>query len=1794
MGKKHWLLRRVGAVMMTTGLLSSGIWGGAGSGLSAPVVWAQEETTAPAADTARPKQLPGKPGEPGSAIKSLTVTADPDNKDKVVLNVDFAFPDDAKPGDYVDIDISRKIEGGLSLSGGIFPLGDDNRLIDPEIGKAIAVIKNSPHGYRVALLPEADGLVNRTAKFKRTTQIPQAQCGRDPASVKYTATTIDSQGNKHVWDLHTTVERDAGECETNTNPDPRGTVVGMPIPVMKCSAYMSSLKYSTGDSVYNQGAGVYGTANGDVYVTPPIGDAGAANETFQDIYVRVRVDEAQTPMKMWKIREGLGNLKLELNGESARDGVASSHPGFANANGGWKPGDIATKYPEGTPVPPQAYVYPPDFDVAGVKAKAQPGTNGLSESFDWNSKTITQEDATALGKLFAEAFKAWQEAHKPEVIGSNTDPANGTVYVDYKIPGLYKPVIMQNAWGEEVTSLETKITLSKRFLDENGNVREDAAKSWLEDSKLYRIGNLGSGVFAPYSGAAKYNTIVTYSTDPESFKSGQGHTGTGAHYGSCGEGKATPFAAQEGIAAGDPLPSKPDVTPTSSVTPSTSSSAPSTTSSSAAPSTTSSSVTPSSTTSSTPSTTSSSSVEPTPSTSSSVVPTSSSSVPVVPVEPVKIPGVRVVKLINGDDANREPGVAVKPGESLNISFEVSNTGETPLKDVTVSDDQIKNAQDIVCENKPDVLAPGESFTCTATLPAPSSGVTHKDTATVTGVPVDEEGHPVGDTPVTDDDSAFAWLDEPAKVAKIPSIKVIKKIDGDDANVAPGVRVAPGADMKVSFEVTNDGSAALENINLTDNVIPAKDITCANKPETLNPGESFTCSATLKAPVSGDHVNIATVEGTPVYGDGEFGPTSPVLDVDPARAWVDEPVKVAKVPSVKVIKSINGDDANAYPGVGVAPGSDMSISFEVTNDGDVALENINLTDNVIPADHITCANKPESLKPGQSFTCSATLKAPVSGKHVNIAAVEGTPVYGEGESGPTSPVSDVDPARAWVDEPASVVKTPAISVIKKINGDDANVYPGVKVGPGSDMDIVFEVTNTGSATLEKIDLTDNVIPAKDITCENKPESLKPGQSFTCSATLKAPATGEHVNIATAQATPVYGEGESGPTSPVSDDDPARAWVDEPQKEVKKPSITVVKKINDEDANTKPGVKVQPGEDMDIVFEVTNTGSATLDNITLSDNVIPADQITCADKPETLKPGESFTCHATLAAPASGDHVNIATVEGTPVYGEGETGPDSPVRDSDEANAWVDEPQKEVKKPSITVVKKINDDDANSKPGVKVQPGEDMNIVFEVTNTGTATLGDITVSDNVIPADQITCENKPETLNPGQSFTCHATLKAPSTGDHVNIATVEGTPVYADGETGSDGPVKDVDEANAWVDVPDAPVMNPSITVVKKINDEDANAKPGVKVQPGEDMSIVFEVSNDGDVALEDVALSDNVVDAKDIMCEDKPDTLNPGESFTCSATLKAPLSGDHVNIATVEGTPVYGEGESGPTDPVMDSDVARAWVDEPEKVVKVPSITVVKKINGDDANSKPGVKVQPGEDMNIVFEVTNTGSAVLEDIDLADNVIPSDQITCEDKPESLKPGESFTCHATLKAPSSGDHVNIATAQATPVYGDGETGSDQPVLDVDVARAVVVEPDQPEQPEQPEEGKPSKPAKPAKPSKPEADKPAGSCGESVGVKPACGTPSEPESSKPGSEPGQSGGVIAGEVVKHCQKPTNPGDSPAQSGTNPAESGDPVKAQTGGSTKATAKAGAKTNTGGKTQKSGARVTTGGHLAA
>lgn len=115
----------------------------------------------------------------------------------------------------------------------------------------------------------------------------------------------------------------------------------------------------------------------------------------------------------------------------------------------------------------------------------------------------------------------------------------------------------------------------------------------------------------------------------------------------------------------------------------------------------------------------------------------------------------------------------------------------------------------------------------------------------------------------------------------------------------------------------------------------------------------------------------------------------------------------------------------------------------------------------------------------------------------------------------------------------------------------------------------------------------------------------------------------------------------------------------------------------------------------------------------------------------------------------------------------------------------------------------------------------------------------------------------------------------------------------------------------------------------------------------------------------------------------------------------------------------------------------------------PGIQVVKRINGDDANSAPGVSVAPGSSMKITFDVTNTGNVPLSDVIVADDVIGAADI---DAPAtwdgSLAVGETVTFTATLRAPAAGGklHTNIAT-----VTGESPTGAD--VTDDDKANATT---------------------------------------------------------------------------------------------------------------------------------------------
>src|SRR5262249_22687176 len=119
-------------------------------------------------------------------------------------------------------------------------------------------------------------------------------------------------------------------------------------------------------------------------------------------------------------------------------------------------------------------------------------------------------------------------------------------------------------------------------------------------------------------------------------------------------------------------------------------------------------------------------------------------------------------------------------------------------------------------------------------------------------------------------------------------------------------------------------------------------------------------------------------------NGGFSGTVP----DDAIATCDLINRLVPTPGVSLVKSTNGADANAAPGPSIPVGSPVTWSYLVTNTGNVPLNSIAVSDDILGA--ITCPGT--SLAPGETMTCTATGVA-VAGQYENNGTVTAAPTSG---------------------------------------------------------------------------------------------------------------------------------------------------------------------------------------------------------------------------------------------------------------------------------------------------------------------------------------------------------------------------------------------------------------------------------------------------------------------------------------------------------------------------------------------------------------------------------------------------------------------------------------------------------------------------------------------------------------------------------------------------------------------------------------------------------------------------------
>ncbi|MBT8197970.1 MAG: hypothetical protein KJO84_05655, partial [Acidimicrobiia bacterium] len=857
----------------------------------------------------------------------------------------------------------------------------------------------------------------------------------------------------------------------------------------------------------------------------------------------------------------------------------------------------------------------------------------------------------------------------------------------------------------------------------------------------------------------------------------------------------------------------------------------------------------------------------------------------------------IEKSTNGEDADFGPGPFLAVGDAVEWIYVVTNNSSVDLVDVTVVDDEIGE----VCVI--DFLAAnGGTDTCSAQGTAILGQ--YDNIGLVEGIPVDPAGNRLTNIPVTDADPSHY-------VGYVTGIEIIKKVEGDDANAPTGPSLLVGTQALFTFDVTNTGSVELTDVAVTDDVYG--DICVIGD---LAAGETAQCEL-LVTVEQGQHTNVATAEGQPV--DTAGNPLGGLVeDDDPANYF-------GAAPSIDIEKATNGLDSDDAPGAFILEGSPVTWTYVITNDGNVDLDNIVVTDNqgLVPV-IVDQGDGDDILAIGEVWVYEAGGTAAV-GEYANLGSVLGRDLDGV-------LVGDNDPSHY-------TGYSAAIRLVKLVEGEDANTPTGpyVEIAPPpadfpTQVTFSFEVFNDGSSDLVDVVVNDDILG--DGICSF--DLIPVDESRTCEVSADAVA-GQHTNVATASGQPVDPAGNP-LGGPLSDDDPANyfGWFS---------GIDLEKLTNGLDSDNAPGELIVAGSTVTWTYEVTNTGNVDLANVLVQDDV---EGIICVI--DLLAAGASDECSASGTA-QPGQYANVADVAGTPVNNGDVLG--APETDVDPSHYFGTDP-------SIDISKNAEGEDSQT-----IEVGSSVTFTITVENTGNVPLTDVNVGDDEVPACEATYTDNGGVLEVGAIWVYDCTVDDVQTG-FVNIAVVNGT-----GPAGKT--VTDEDPSTVIVEAP-------GIDIIKGTRAGSAAGIPpgavisgppldpgtdGSFIAAGSDLTWVYVVTNTGDTDLVNVVVSD---DLEGLVCEIS--LLQVGTTVHCLLPGIAGLN-EYDNVGTVDGATAAGFA-------VTDSDPSSYFGAD-------PSIDLEKYTNGVDSDTAPGEYIPANEPVFWLYEVINTGNTDLVDVTIVDDI-----------------------------------------------------------------------------------------------------------------------------------------------------------------------------------------------------------------
>ena len=304
----------------------------------------------------------------------------------------------------------------------------------------------------------------------------------------------------------------------------------------------------------------------------------------------------------------------------------------------------------------------------------------------------------------------------------------------------------------------------------------------------------------------------------------------------------------------------------------------------------------------------------------------------------------IEKLTNGVDADSPTGPLIAVGGTATFDYSVINTGNLPLANVVVTDDNGTpgtgddfNPTFVGGDtNANNLLDVGETWTYTANRIVTAGQYTN--VGSVTG---DDSTGMMGTTVVDSDPSNHFGV--------LTGIDIEKSTQGVDADTPTGPLLPVGVTTYFLYYVTNTGNVPLSNVVVTDDAgtpgAPGDDfnpifaVGDTNANNLLDLGETWIYYE-LHVVTPGQYGNI----GDATADDSTGTVSGPIIDDDPSHHF-------GVVTDVEIEKLTNGVDADdPADAPQIAPNDPVTWTYQVSNPGNVPLSSVVVTDdNGTPGD-----------------------------------------------------------------------------------------------------------------------------------------------------------------------------------------------------------------------------------------------------------------------------------------------------------------------------------------------------------------------------------------------------------------------------------------------------------------------------------------------------------------------------------------------------------------------------------------------------------------------------------------------------------------------------------------------------------------------------------------------------------------------------------------------------------------------------------------------------------------------------